>query len=93
MRHRPKIVRNREATSDGEAWVYRLTCTCGETGHGHYAKRDALADRNRHVTGMAAPPELRCHRPDDHGCRAWDACDVCSHQAALPGLDPQTLTS
>lgn len=87
MKHRPKIIRRREGTSQGEAWCYRVSCPCGEEFEKHYAKKLAMADRNQHLMQVAPPVSERCRDPKRHACQPHDRCPVCADQMPLPGFE------
>jgi len=85
--HRPKVRRWREDTSQGEAWCYAVTCSCGAEFDKHYAKKSAAADRLRHLSEVAAPVEERCRDPKKHRMQTHDHCPLCANQMALPGFE------
>ena len=87
MRHRPKVRRWREETSQGEAWCYQVRCPCGEEFDEHYAKRLAETDKNAHLTEVAPPAAERCRDPKKHRCQPHDRCPLCADQIALPGFE------
>lgn len=87
VRHRPKVRRWREETSQGEAWCYQVICSCGTEFDEHYAKRLAESDRLRHRMDVAPPVNERCRDPKKHRCQPWDFCPLCAYQIALPGFE------
>lgn len=92
IKHRPRIHRWREETSQGEAWCYQVRCSCGEEFDEHYAKTIARLDRARHLMDVAPPASDRCREPRAHGNRPHDHCPLCAGQDALPGFDHLTAT-
>nr|WP_192962910.1 hypothetical protein [Nocardiopsis sp. 90127] len=92
VRHRPKVRRWREETSQGEAWCYQVRCPCGEEFDEHYAKKLAVSDRLRHLMDVAPPLSERCRDPRAHRCRPHDHCPLCAGQATLPGFEDLVTT-
>lgn len=87
IRHRPKIHRWREETSQGEAWCYGVRCTCDAEFDEHYNKRLATYERAKHLMAVAPPREQRCRDPKRHRMQSWDRCPVCADQLPLPGME------
>ena len=87
MKHRPKVRRWREDTSQGEAWCYQVRCSCGTEFDEHYAKRLADNDKGRHLIDVAPPVAERCREPKKHRCQPHDRCPLCADQMALPGFE------
>ncbi|MFE6386769.1 hypothetical protein [Nocardiopsis dassonvillei] len=87
IRHRPRVERWREETSQGEAWCYGVVCPCDTEFDEHYAKKIAESDRLRHLMDVAPPPDQRCRNTRAHRCQTWDFCPVCAWQLPLPGME------
>ena len=87
MRHRPKVRRWSEETSEGLAWCYTVCCQCGEEFDEHYAKQPAEDDLRAHLTEVAPPPSERCREPRKHRMQSHDHCPVCAFQMVLPGFE------
>jgi hypothetical protein len=87
MKHRPKVSRWREETSEGEAWCYRVVCPCGEEFGEHYAKKLAVSDQLKHRMDVAPPVSERCRDPKKHRMQPHDRCPVCADQLVLPGFE------
>ncbi|MET9710966.1 hypothetical protein [Nocardiopsis alba] len=87
VKHRPKVRRWREETSQGEAWCYAVSCPCGEEFDEHYTKRFAESDKARHLMGVAPPVSERCRDPKKHRMQSHDRCPVCADQLVLPGFE------
>lgn len=86
-RHRPRVARWQEETSQGLAWCYQMQCECGIEADEHYTKRFAAADRAAHRDEVAPPRSQRCRQPTTHRMQWWDRCPLCADQLALPGLE------
>ncbi|SHK92440.1 hypothetical protein SAMN05421803_14314 [Nocardiopsis flavescens] len=92
IRHRPRVHRWREDTSQGEAWCYQVRCECGTEFGEYYAERLAETERAEHRMAVAPPREQRCRDPKRHRMQSWDRCCVCADQLPLPGMeDPAAL--
>lgn len=87
IRHRPRVERWSEETSQGEAWCYGVRCECDAVFDEYYAKRLAEAERLRHLMDVAPPVSERCRDPKKHRLRGWDRCAVCADQLPLPGME------
>lgn len=81
VRHRPKVART---VSPCGGTVYRMVCTCGQTGRQWPARGPAREELERHITALPLVPAARqCHAPRAHDRRAWEPCGLCEHQTAL----------
>lgn len=81
VRHRPVITRGPDEFG---RTAYRLARTCGASGGEHAARRLAEWDLNQHVLSLPpVPAGQRCQDPKRHGCRHWEPCALCEHQAPL----------
>ncbi|WP_017596417.1 hypothetical protein [Nocardiopsis potens] len=89
-RHRPRLLHEEEVRlADGWTSAWRVRCTCGLQGPhrpGRPGKRAAEADREEHLQSVAPPQSERCRDLRSHRTTWWDACPVCAHQMALPGM-------
>ncbi|MDA8368608.1 MAG: hypothetical protein M0026_01910 [Nocardiopsaceae bacterium] len=87
MKHRPKVRRWREETSQGEAWCYTVRCSCGTEFDEHYTRRLAENDRLRHLIDVAPPVSERCRDPKKHRMQTHDRCPLCADQLPLFDLE------
>ncbi|MEV2279221.1 hypothetical protein AB0I72_26950 [Nocardiopsis sp. NPDC049922] len=87
VRHRPRVRRWREETSQGLAWCYTVRCSCGTEFGEHYAKRLAETDKAKHLIEVRPPADQRCRDPKKHRTQPHDRCPVCADQLTLPGFE------
>ncbi|OLT26577.1 hypothetical protein BJF83_20655 [Nocardiopsis sp. CNR-923] len=91
-KHRPEVGHARvEDTPEGEAWIWRVQCACGQTAHvPHHHRLDAEAAADEHKAAVAPPENQRCREPLKHRTRWHDWCALCVDQAVLPGFENLT---
>ncbi|SHK30602.1 hypothetical protein SAMN05421803_11765 [Nocardiopsis flavescens] len=83
VRHRPTITRHVADLGEGEAWVYRMRCTCGAPDFtSHY--QHMASDRRRYHLEVEATVDAseRC-RDKRHRIPDWDVCALCADQLPL----------